>query len=95
MAPLPDYYAVLGVSPSATPTEVREAYKRQSLQCHPDRFPNVSEAEKQKLTTKFQSLADACEYTRSRGGARSIPAQSNISLTLASHLYFHSFQTMS
>ncbi|PWN19774.1 DnaJ-domain-containing protein [Microstroma glucosiphilum] len=59
MAPLPDYYAVLGVSPTATPSEVREAYKRQSLQCHPDRFPNVPEAEKQRLTTKFQSLADA------------------------------------
>lgn len=58
-APLPDYYSLLGVSPSSTPEEIRAAYKRASLQCHPDRFPNAAAAEKQRLTRKFQSLADA------------------------------------
>ncbi|CAO1622355.1 unnamed protein product [Sympodiomycopsis kandeliae] len=57
--PLPDYYALLGVPSSATSSEIREAYKKQSLTCHPDRFPNASSGEKQRLTRKFQSLADA------------------------------------
>lgn len=61
---LPDYYSLLGVASSATASEIREAYKRQSLSCHPDRFPNASSSEKQRLTRKFQSLADACECMR-------------------------------
>lgn len=32
-----DYYRILDVPPSATPAEVRAAYKRQSLRWHPDR----------------------------------------------------------
>lgn len=59
---LPDYYALLDVEPTATPAEIREAYKKQSLRFHPDRFPNASAQEKERLTRKFQSLADACEY---------------------------------
>ncbi|KAK0560293.1 hypothetical protein OC844_003855 [Tilletia horrida] len=55
----PDYYGILGVSPSATTEEIREAYKRQSLKCHPDRFPNASAEERQRHTTRFQALADA------------------------------------
>lgn len=60
-SPLPDYYALLGVPPGASAGEIREAYKKQSLRSHPDRFPNASTAEKERLTRKFQSLADACK----------------------------------
>jgi hypothetical protein len=33
-----NYYAILGVLPSATPEEIRSAYLRQVKQYHPDRF---------------------------------------------------------
>lgn len=58
-APLPDYYRTLGVTPTASATEIKEAYKRRSLKTHPDRFPNATPAERQRYTQKFQTLADA------------------------------------
>ncbi|KAL9935490.1 hypothetical protein V8E36_005838 [Tilletia maclaganii] len=58
-APPPDFYGVLGVSPTASTDEIRDAYKRQSLKCHPDRFPNASHEERQRHTARFQALADA------------------------------------
>lgn len=57
--PVPDYYATLGVSPKASADDIRQAYKRESLRAHPDRFPNASDAERQRYTARFQSLADA------------------------------------
>jgi len=38
-------YTVLGVSPMATEQEVRKAYRRLCLECHPDRNPDDPRAE--------------------------------------------------
>lgn len=57
--PIPDYYATLGVASTATSDEIRQAYKRESLRSHPDRFPNSTASERQRHTARFQSLADA------------------------------------
>ena len=35
-----DLYAVLGCAEEAGPSELRKGFRRQSLQCHPDRHPN-------------------------------------------------------
>ena len=35
----PDYYAVLGVSPDATITQIKEDYRKLARQHHPDRDP--------------------------------------------------------
>jgi DnaJ-class molecular chaperone len=55
----PDYYAILGVSATASGEEIKSAYKRASLASHPDRFPAASPAERARYTARFQSVADA------------------------------------
>ena len=47
------YYSILGLEPSATPEEVKRAYKKLALQYHPDK--NSSED----ATEKFKSISEA------------------------------------
>ncbi|KAI9781959.1 MAG: hypothetical protein M1839_005552 [Geoglossum umbratile] len=53
-----DYYAVLGVSPTASQQQIRDAYKRAALQSHPDRVP-AGHPERSARTKKFQLINDA------------------------------------
>ena len=39
-----DCYAVLGVSPDASQEEIKEAFRRRALECHPDRAADGEEA---------------------------------------------------
>ncbi len=56
MADKRDYYEVLGVSKSATPEELKKAYRQLALKYHPDRNPGDKEAEE-----KFKEAAEAYE----------------------------------
>ncbi len=49
-----DYYEILGVSKSATPEEIKSAYRKLALKYHPDRNPDNKEAEE-----KFKAAAEA------------------------------------
>ncbi|TDL28401.1 DnaJ-domain-containing protein [Rickenella mellea] len=59
MSTFPDYYALLNIDSSATTNDVRQAYKKESLRCHPDRLSNATPVERQRATEKFQAVADA------------------------------------
>jgi len=51
-----DYYEVLGVEKTATPEEIKRAYRKKAIQYHPDKNPGSKEAE-----AKFKECAEAYE----------------------------------
>ncbi|HHO76030.1 MAG TPA: molecular chaperone DnaJ [Deltaproteobacteria bacterium] len=54
-----DFYDILGVSRSATPDEIKKAYRTLAMNSHPDRNPGDKEAE-----SRFKEAAEAYEVLR-------------------------------
>src|SRR5260221_2424760 len=54
-----DFYKILGVSKSATPQEIKTAYRKLALQYHPDKNKGKEAEEKFKEVTKaYEVLSD-------------------------------------
>lgn len=53
-------YDTLSLSKDASPSDIKSAYRRAALRCHPDKqSPAASEQEKQSASTKFQQVGYA------------------------------------
>lgn len=57
----PDHYAVLGIAKTASLDEIKAAFRKIAMACHPDRQRNKTEAEKNAANEKFQFAKDAHE----------------------------------
>lgn len=53
-----NYYERLGVSLNALPSEIKTAYKKLILKCHPDKNPNANPEEFQVIQTAYETLSD-------------------------------------
>lgn len=55
-----DFYSILGLSKGATPEEIKKAYRKRALECHPDRHPNDPKAEAnfKKVSEAYEVLSD-------------------------------------
>lgn len=59
MAAKRDYYEVLGVSKTASESELKSAFRKLSMKWHPDMQHGKSDAEKEEAKQKFQEIAEA------------------------------------
>ena len=55
-----DYYSLLGIQRDASPEEIKKAYRKRALECHPDRNPNDPKAAEtfKKVSEAYEALSD-------------------------------------
>lgn len=58
----PDYYAILGIPRTATQAEVKAAYRKMSVEMHPDKQMRDPTVDPDEARAKFQAVGEAFEF---------------------------------
>ena len=56
-----DYYKILGVDKNATEDQLKKAFRKKSIEWHPDKWQDKSESEKKNAEEQFKKVAEAYE----------------------------------
>jgi molecular chaperone DnaJ len=61
-----DYYELLGISKGATAAEIKKAYRKKAIECHPDKNPGDAKAEElfKKAAEAYEVLSDPDKKAR-------------------------------
>lgn len=62
-----DLYKVLGVARHASQDEVKKAFRKLALECHPDRNAGGSKASAEQAAKRFQAVSEAYEVLGNEG----------------------------
>jgi curved DNA-binding protein CbpA len=84
-----DYYALLGIAPTADVVEMRRAWRRLAVRWHPDRAGHAATATFQKILAAYTVLSDPvarAAYDRKRAGGAGRRAPSVMLRRLSGHL---------
>ena len=79
-----NYYEVLGVSETASQEDIKKAYRKLSLQYHPDRNGNSAES-----TAKFQSISAAYDIIGDENKRKQHDMQSKMQFAPGGGMAFH------
>lgn len=72
-----DYYKILGVSKSASASDIKKAYRKLSLKYHPDKNPSPDASEKfAEIATAYDVLSDPDKRAAyNQGGEEAVKMQ--------------------
>jgi len=58
------YYEILGLAPGASAEEIKSAYRKLSMQCHPDKVAHLGEEFRQVAEEKMKELNEAYQHLK-------------------------------
>lgn len=83
-----DPYSILGVQPGASKEDIKRAYRKKVLSCHPDKHHNSPEFVKEQAAKEYQSVSAAYEQLQNPTSRRATGASTgHASYSSHSHYY--------